>query len=147
MSPRSSTLLALMGVLLAGIPLPALTAARREVPAAAEQAPAAPAATRPMYAQLQVSGQPQQLELLCEGRQLAQLSAEELALTPCELELHLPATGMVDIEVLATWAEGEPTAAQAVTLTLEPEGQPAQPCTRWTEPGSSTLHALFNYSW
>ncbi len=145
MSPKSSTLLALVGVLLAGIPLPALTGARREASAAAAlAAPASP--TRLTYATVQCSGQPVGLSLLHEGRLLAELTAEQLAASPVELELLLTTTGSLELEVTAAWAEGE-SAPQAVSLTLEPEGQPTRQDTQWTPPGEHTLHSLFSFSW
>ncbi len=142
MSPRNSTLLALVGVLLAGIPLPALTAARREAPAVAESTPAA---TRPVYATLHWSGQPTELRLLHAGHELAHLTAAELATTPWEGELMLPAAPMLQVELMAQWPEGEQ--AQAASLTLEPEGHSAQQSTLWTPPGLNSLHSLFSFTW
>ncbi len=150
MPPKVSTILALIAVLLAGIPLPTLTGARREASAAAAveaevEAPTAPQ-TRLTYATLQCSGQPEGLSLLHEGRQLAELTAEQLAATPVELELRLPTTGSLELEVTASWGEGAP-APQAVSLTLEPEGLSTRQDTQWTQPGDSTLHSLFSFSW
>ncbi len=142
MSPKSSTLLALCGVLLAGIPLPYLTAARREAPAVEQQDAAT---TRPTYATLHWSGRAISLRLLHAGQELAHLGKAELANAPCELELTLPAGQRLALEVEARWPEGSP--AQAVTLTLEPEGQSTRTCTQWSEPGTSTLHSLFSFSW
>ncbi len=143
MTPRSSTFLALVGVLLAGIPLPALTAARR--PAAAE-APAAetPQQLRPIYATLHCSGTPRELRLLHEGSECLRLSADELR-DGWSQDLSLPAAKLIALEIQATWPEGSPR--QAVTLELEPEGLPTRSETHWTEPGSNTLHNLFLFAW
>ncbi len=142
MSPRTSTFLAFVGVLLAGIPLPLLTAARRDSAPAAE--PAAPAVTRAVYATLQCSGQPSELSLRHEGHELVHLLADELG-APWEAELPLPVGKPVALEVEARWNNGEQ--AQAVTISLEPDGQPAQQHTEWTQPGSPVLHSLFTFSW
>ncbi len=144
MSPRTSTILAFIGVLLAGIPLPALTTARREVPTGQEQAQPEPSATRATYATLQCSGKPMGLRLLHEGRELVRLSGNELE-TPWEAELMLPAHERIALEIEAGWPEG--CAVQAVSLTLEPEGLPTQQRTEWTEPGNNTLHSIFSFSW
>ncbi len=143
MSPQRSTLLALLGVLLAGIPLPALTAARQQPaePPAEER----PAVTRGTYATLQCSGHPLRVRLLHEGRELANLCPAEAADLPCELELNLPERNELLLEVEVRWPEGCPP--QAATLSLEPDGLPTQQHTEWTEPGSDTLHALFPFSW
>ncbi len=142
MSPRSSTLLALIGVLLAGIPLPAITAARRDI-AAAPQKEAAP--RQLTYATLQCSGQPTELSLWHEGHELARLGEAELATTPVELELMLPPAAELELEVQARWPqEGSP---QAVTLTLEPEGQSQRQNTQWTEPDGAELHSIMRFSW
>ncbi len=143
MTPQRSTLLALIGVLLAGIPLPPLTTARRE--AAAPAAESTQATLRTTYATLHWSGQPVELSLLHEGRELIHLRADELTATPWEGELTLPPTGQLDVEVSARWPEGG--TAQAASLSLEPEGTPLQQSTRWTEPGSNTLHSLFSFTW
>ncbi len=146
MSPRGTTALALIGILLAGIPLPALTGTRREVPTAARAAQETPPrAMRQVYATLQCSGQPAQLSLRHEGRELARLGAEELAHSPVELELELPASDILELELVAVWPENEQ--AQAVSLTLEPEGLPSRQCTHWTDPGDNSLHTLFGFTW
>ncbi len=143
MSPRLATLLALAGVLLAGIPLPALTGSRR----AAEPAPA-PAAEEPerpaCYATLRFTGQPAELVIFHEGEELARLAAQ--AESPAGLELALPplAEGAtLELEVLARWAE--PAAQQAVTLTLEPDRLPARSDTQWAE--GDSLHNLYTFAW
>ncbi len=145
MTPRCATTLALIGVLLAGIPLPALTLARRGETAPVAPVAAAPRSSRPVYATLHWSGHPTELRLLHEGRELLCLSGESLATSPWEGEWALPATSSLDIEVLATWTEGKQ--AEAVSLTLEPEGQPGQQRTHWAEPGSGSLHNLFSFLW
>ncbi len=142
MSPQRSTLLAFIGVLLAGIPLPALTAARREVPPVAGHAPQT---SRPAYATLHWSGRPRELRLLLEGQELIHLSGQELSTAPWEGELKLPASGIPGVEIIAQWPEGSPP--QAATLTLEPEGLPTRQSTQWTDPGSHSLHALFLFTW
>ncbi len=146
MSPRTSTLLALIGVLLAGIPLPALTSARQES-AGAEAAlcPTPPRERHRTCITLRYSGQPTELHLLHEGRQLAQLTADECPDGLWEAELPLPAHEHLALEIEARWPED--AQPQAVTLILEPEGLPQQQHTEWTEAGSRTLHSLFTFSW
>ncbi len=143
MSPRSSTLLALACVLLAGLPLPALTAARQATPTATIQ-PDAPAQRR-VFISLQCSGAPTSLSILHEGHLIARLSAEELATSCWEGEATLPDCSLLELEVEATWASS-PT-AQAVTLTLEPERLATRSHTEWAPPGESNLHTLFSFVW
>ncbi len=143
MSPRLATLLALAGVLLAGIPLPALTRSRE----AAEPAPTTvrEQATTACYANVRFTGQPAELVILHEGEELARLPAGATD-SPWEPELALPpiAEGdVLELEVMARWET--PAAQQAVTLTLEPARLPARSDTQWAE--GDSLHNLFTFSW
>ncbi len=142
MSPRVATLLALAGVLLAGIPLPALTGSR-------EVAPATPTETVPQrrqscYATIRFTGQPAELVIYHEGEELARLPAPPES--PCGLELPLPAIAegeTLELEVQARW--NSPAAQQALTLTLEPNRLPARSDTQWAE--GDSLHNLFTFTW
>ncbi len=142
MSPRSSTLLALIGVLLAGIPLPALTTARRETTSRAEDA--SPLSST-VYLSVQCSGHPSSLRLLHEGREIAFFNEDTLSHMPCETEWKLPASSSLELEVSASWPEV--SQAQAVTLTAEPDGLPQRQCTQWTQPGGNVLHRIFTFTW
>ena len=137
MSPRATFFLTLLGVLLAGAPLPWLTGAEEAtVPVAAE-----PAQTdrQQVYASLRATGRPEKLQLRLHGELLAEVDGD----LPWEGDLLLPVgCNATDSEVEAVWPEpGE----QAVTLTLEPDGREACSCTRWAEAG--TMHDVFNFVW
>lgn len=137
MSPRAAFFLTLLGVLIAGAPLPWLTgAAEPAVPAAAETESAARQA---VYATLRATGKPEKLQLRLHGELLAEVAGD----LPWEGELLLPEGDEAsDIEVEAVWSEpGE----QAVTLTLEPDGRDACSSTRWAENG--TMHDVFHFVW
>lgn len=137
MSPRTTFFLTLLGVLLAGAPLPWLTgAAESAVPVTAE---AEQPDRQPVYASLRATGRPDKLQLRLHGELLAEVDGD----LPWEGDLLLPVgSNATDIEVEAVWPEpGE----QAVTLTLEPDGRDACSCTRWAEAG--TMHDVFNFVW
>lgn len=137
MSPRAVFLLTLVGVLIAGAPLPWLTGASAPAePAAAE---AAPAARQLVYATLRATGKPEKLQLRLHGELLAEVTGD----LPWDGDLSLPeGCEALDIEVETAWPEpGE----QAVTLTLEPDGRDARSCTRWA--GTGTMHDVFNFVW
>ncbi len=149
MSPRTSTLLALIGVLLAGIPLPALTGVWKhddEAPNHKTTAPAtaSPESCLPAYITVNCSGQPTELRLVHEGRELARLGPEELTQEWCS-EFDFPANAPIALEVEAHWPQGSPR--QAVTLTMEPLMGDARQDTGWTPPGSNTLHNLYIFPW
>ena len=137
MSPRATFFLTLLGVLLAGAPLPWLTGAEETTePVAAE-----PAQTdrQPVYASLRATGRPEKLQLRLHGELLAEVAGD----LPWEGDLLLPVgCNATDIEVEAVWPE---SGEQAVTLTLEPDGREACSCTRWAEAG--TMHDVFNFVW
>ncbi len=145
MSPRSTTLLALAGVLLAGIPLPFLTAESQETahPAPAAEAPAP--ATRQAIATLRFTGTPTLIRLRHEGRELARAEADELVGDFCELELTLPDTPTLALELVADWPEaGQP---HVITLSLEPDKLPQRECTRWAPLATGLMHEIFTFSW
>ncbi len=149
MSPRLATLLALAGVLLAGIPLPALTGKRA---ATADSTPAAPRPVEgtPCFMSLRFTGQPQQITVLHEGRELARLhrnAPSEPLTSPWEADILLPTIRegrTLELEVQALWPP-DSAEEQAVTLTLEPTRHPTRSDTRWALGG--TLHDLFTFSW
>ncbi len=143
MSPRLATLLALVGVLLAGIPLPALTRSREAAPEPPAAETAAPQ-RQACYATLRFTGQPVELIIFHEGEELARLPGN--AESPCGLELPLPPLAggdMLELEVRARWAD--PAPQQALTLTLEPDRLPARSDTQWAE--GESLHNLFTFTW
>ena len=143
MTPRTATLLALCGILLAGLPLPYLTGVKQAPAAAATPQP--PPATAECYVTVQFSGRPCELSLWYEGRELARLPESETASQRWELTLPLPDTPALALEVMAHWAEAQQ--AHAITLTLEPQNRPQRECTRWGAPGTDTLHELFTLTW
>lgn len=137
MSPRATFFLTLLGVLIAGAPLPWLTGDAESAASAAVVT--ATTARQPVYATLRATGKPEKLQLRLHGELLAAVIGE----LPWEGDLLLPmGSEAADIEVEAAWAEpGE----QAVTLTLEPDGRDACSCTRWAENG--TMHDVFHFVW
>lgn len=139
MSPRTTFLFALAGVILVGLPLPVLTATPSAPPAAA---PEAGTPRRTIYATLRHTGAPLHLRLRSERNAAWQEMPCDVAVQ--EMELELPLSGMLEIEVQAEWAGNEP---QAVTLTLEPDGCEARSATEWKEEGSSTLHSIMRFTW
>lgn len=137
MSPRATFFLTLLGVLIAGAPLPWLTGAAE--PAVTAAAETTPAARQAVYATLRATGKPEKLQLRLHGELLADVTGD----LPWEGDLLLPVgSEAADIEVEAAWAE---PGAQAVTLTLEPDGRDACSCTRWAEAG--TMHDVFHFVW
>ncbi len=137
MSPRATFFLTLLGVLIAGAPLPWLTGAAE--PAVTAAAETAPAARQAVYATLRATGNPEKLQLRLHGELLSEVIGD----LPWEGDLLLPVgCNATDIEVEAVWPE---SGEQAVTLTLEPDGREACSCTRWAEAG--TMHDVFNFVW
>lgn len=137
MSPRATFFLTLFGVLIAGAPLPWLTGETES--ATPPAAVTATTARQPVYATLRATGKPEKLQLRFHGELLVEVTGE----LPWEGDLLLPKGGSVsDIEVEAVWTE---SGAQAVTLTLEPDGRDACSCTRWAEAG--TMHDVFHFVW
>lgn len=142
MSPRTTFFLALAAVLAAGIPLLRLTAP----PTLAAAAPAAPSATgcERVYATVRFTGDPAQGVLRWEGKDIATLPAG--CPSPWETELLLPVPlSLLELEAEFHWPEGSPQ--QAVTISLEPAGQPARQDTQWSGEGSPELHTIFTFNW
>lgn len=138
MSPRLTFTLTLLGVLLAGAPLVALTGKR---PAAPEAATAVvPQETCCMLAEVRFDGAPTSLRLLHLGHELAALPAGTASTWVTEIALP-PHTA--ELELQAEW----PNAAQhAVNITLTHGGESATD-TQWSDPAATSLHTLFNLSW
>ncbi len=146
MSPRNATLLALAGVLLAGVPLTALTASRPEERAASRKAaPATAEEGLPAFLTVRFTGEPEELVLRCEGSELARLNPVEDS-SPWELDVRLPSGAAQTLEVEARWDSASPD-QQAVTITLEPSRLPARSDTHWADPVDNTLHSLFEFTW
>ena len=137
MSPRLTFTLTLLGILLAGAPLPVLTGRTAGVQ---EAAPAAAPETCGAMAEVRFDGAPTELRLLCRGREVAALP--QGAQSPWMAELALPA-GAVELELQAAW----PDAAQhAVNITLT-RGAESAADTQWSDPAATTLHTLFSFPW
>lgn len=142
MSPRISFLLALAGVLAAGVPLLWLTA---PAPAAATSPHApSPEGHEPVYMTLRFTGNPTQGTLRLDGEDIATLPAG--CRSPWETELSLPSrASLLELEAELHWPEGSPE--QAVTINLEPLGKEARRDTQWTGSNGSLLHAIFTFTW
>lgn len=138
MSPRTTFLLTLAGVLLVGAPLPLLTRVAEQSPA---ETSAEAAVRQPVYATLQFTGTPQAFRLRGSKDAWKEMDA---ASPSQDFELELPLSGRIEIEVEARWESTEP---QAVTLTLEPDGYESRSETQWKEAGSNTLHSIFTFIW
>lgn len=138
MSPRTTFLLTLAGVILVGLPLPALMQ-RQDSPR--PQPTTEQLVCRTVYAGIQFSGHPRKLQLRHGNGEWYQVDTQH---SPCEVELQLPLSGLMEIEVQGEWEE---TAPHAVTLTLEPDGFESRSATEWKEEGSHQLHSVFRFSW
>lgn len=140
MSPRTTFLLTLAGVILVGLPLPGLMQERTHTPAVST-APAKETTRRAVYAELRFSGQPEQLQL--------RLGKEEWLDIDCrnpysEWVWELPLSGLMEVEIRGRWSD---TAPHAVTLSLEPDEYTARSATEWKEEGSHELHSILRFSW
>lgn len=138
MSPRTTFLLALAGVLLVGVPLPLLTRAAEYTPV---EPSAEKAVRKTVYATLRLTGTPQALRLRYGKDAWKELDSSSASQ---EFELKLPLSGRIEMEVEARWKSPEP---QAVTLTLEPDGYESRSETHWKEEGSIVLHNIFTFTW
>lgn len=142
MSPKLTTTLTVVGVLLAGIPLFHLT---QEVPLRLQtpQQLCETPSTQGIYARVQFTGKLLYGTLRFEGKDIATIAQHSDGLW--ETELFLPASDSHELEAELHWAEGSPE--NAVSITLEPAQKPAQTVTRWTGADGSILHDLFIFSW
>lgn len=138
MSPRTTFLLTLGGVILVGIPLYLLT--QPVAPVVAPE-PLAEVVKSQIYATIRFTGQPQQLRLRHGKAEWLDIATRG---NDAYFELELPLNGLVEIEVEAIWPENT---AQAVTLTLEPDGHETRSDTQWKDEYSDTLHSIFRFSW
>lgn len=138
MSPRITFLLTLAGAILLGLPLLVLTQTSAPVE---EQQSLEDAVRQNVYANLRYTGQPTTLRLRQAKGEWIDLSASG---TDADFELELPLSGMIEIELQAEWTTA---AAQAITLTLEPDGHESKQDTQWKDEGSHKLHTIFRYSW
>ena len=130
MRPAVTFSLALLGVLLAGVPLLYLTAEppRREVQV--DPALEKPSTTL-TYAEVQFTGKPTACTLRYEGNDVATMP--EGAESPWKIALQLPNSKRIELE--------------AEILTLTPAKQNSSTDTRWTGPDGSLLHDLFIFTW
>ena len=138
MSPRATFLLTLAGVILVGIPLPRLTGKNDTAPV---EIKAEEAARRCVYATLRYTGQPRQLQVR-QGKD--NWTDVDCSQSPCEFEMELPLSGLMEIEIQGQWEDAAP---HAVTLTLEPDGYESRSATEWKEEGSNNLHSVFRFTW
>lgn len=143
MSPRTTFVLTLVGVLAAGFPLLHLTAPRTQTPQ--PEAQAAVPQTERFLLELRFTGQPTSLVIRHEGEDIASLPAG--AESPFEFELQLPTTAnsCLEAEVEATWADG--SSENVLTLTAEAPGLPPRSETQWTGSDGSFLHSIFTFRW
>lgn len=139
MSPRITFLLTLAGVILVGVPLHHLT---QPVAPIAAPRPGEQAESRLIYANIRFTGQPGELRLRA-GKQEDWVSIETTR-GEYDFELEMPITGMLELEVEGHWESPD---AQAVTLTLEPDGLETRSDTQWKDEYSNTLHSIFRFSW
>lgn len=149
MAPKFAFLLALLGVIAAGLPLlwltrPAPRPSRAEaVTPQVQQSPALVA----VYTRVQYSGSPQVMRLSCGGELMAEWSTDGSSAEPGvwepALKLPLPLQ-QLDLELEALWADAD--APQAVTVTVEPERQPSRSETRWSLPGGM-MYDTFSFTW
>ncbi len=142
MRPAVTFSLALLGVLLAGVPLLYLTAEppRREVQV--DPALEKPSTTL-TYAEVQFTGKPTACTLRYEGNDVATMP--EGAESPWKIALQLPNSKRIELEAEILWPEG--SAENAVSVTLTPAQQNSSTDTRWTGPDGSLLHDLFIFTW
>ena len=140
MSPRTTFLLTLAGVILVGLPLPGLMQDHADT-APATNAPAEDSTSRTVYAELRFSGQPHQLQLRQGKGEWLDIDCSN---PYSEWEWQLPLSGMMELEIRGRWSD---TAPHAVTLSLEPDGYTARHATEWKEEGSHELHSVLRFSW
>jgi hypothetical protein len=139
-SPPLQLALILIGFLLLGIPLVALTSGRETMPA-----PVAALTTSysvPTLVRVRWAHRPTTLSLWVNGKPL--LAPLDLALPMIEgqAELLLPKEG-IEIALKAEWPAGTPDTA--VTLELEPDERDAQTQTRWSSTGK--LAEIIPFQW
>lgn len=139
MSPRLTFTLTLLGVLLAGVPLVALTGKRTAAPQETASA-VVPQETCCMLAEMRFDGAPTSLRLLHLGHELAAMPAGTES--PWVTEIALP-PHTAELELQAEW----PDATQhAVNITLTHGGESATD-TQWSDPAATSLHTLFTLPW
>lgn len=139
MSPRAAFICTLMGVLVVGIPLPLLTVTPVSGNPSSKQAPDQ-AAPENVYAILRFTGQPESIQLRHNGHTWD----IDASLNTADQELELRLTSTLEIELKARWASTE---AQAVTLTLEPDGRESRSETHWKDENSTELHQIYTFRW
>lgn len=139
MSPRAAFICTLLGVLVVGIPLPLLTGTHAAGSTSSKQTPDQ-ATQETVYACLRFTGQPESVQLRHNGHTWEIDTSHASA----ELELELSLTSTLEIELKARWASPE---AQAVTLTLEPDGKESRSETHWKDENSTELHQIYTFRW
>ena len=139
MSPRTTFLLTLLGVLLVGIPLPLLTRQAERTPAAA--AAESMAETESIYATISFTGQPRSISLRHSSGEWIKLNP---TLNRNEFELELPKQPGIELEIQAEW---DNSALQAISIALEPTGRETIMKTLWKDEGSSGLHDIMTFTW
>lgn len=137
MKPRLTFTFTLLAVLLVGLSLYRLTSA--PAPASAERLEKA-TTLETIYATVQFTGKPVSLVL----RHGSGEWAVDTTLQPAEVELELPRSQSIDLEVEAHWEDED---FRCITLTLEPDGRESRSVTHWGETSSNTLHNLYTFKW
>lgn len=139
MSPRTSFLLTLAGVLLVGLPLPLLTRKpeNNSVATTVKQS----GAREQVSAFINITGNPRKIKVRTSGGNWQEL---ESCCNHCDFEQELQISEPIELEIQAEWDTDE---AQALSLTLEPEGKEAMTKTLWKEEGCHHIHDIMTFSW
>lgn len=146
MTPLSRLLLVFIGVLLAGVPLVCLTATSANTHASPQEQADSPHQSNlhKIYLCLRYTGNIQSGILRYEDHVIAEIDAGTTSPYDTYIELPVQAS-TVDIEAELFWEKDSPE--NAVTLTLEPQGKPAQSDTQWTGSDGSSLHTIYSFRW
>ena len=137
MKPRLTFTFTLLAVLLVGLSLHRLTSV--PAPVSTERIEeSAPVET--IFATVQFTGKPATLVL----RHGSSEWAVDTSLHPAEIELELPRSRNIELEVEAHWDDAD---FRCITLTLEPDGRESRSVTHWGETSSNTLHNIYSFTW
>ncbi len=151
MTPITSSILASLGLAIAGYPLLQLTTPS-EAPAVStvqlnskNNSATVEDDHITVYASIRYTGQPVSIMLNCAGRVL--LNTQDIPAHSKSFSFTIPAdTGMMEILTEVRWAEGADSEKQnAITLTLEPSQKASQSQTCWTQ--GDHLHDLLLFVW
>lgn len=144
-SPLAQTLLSLLGLAAAGIPLLYFTAPPPGAEPAPHPASAPAAASAAVPATLRCSGQVLRVRLWQQGQLLCELSPRG---GYWQGELELSPAPCIEIEAEATWAPSPAAGAEALSIELSPPGLPTRQDTQWAQPPAAhQLHTIFTFTW